>query len=249
VSSYTDQSYLRKQYSDESNLRARIDLHKRFSTNTEPWHRWVFDQLDLPAAASVLEVGCGPAELWRQNLDRIPEGWRITLTDNSPGMVDAAREAMGDRAEYAVADVHELTFSDEFFDAVIANHMLYHVADRPRAYHEFARVLRTGGRLYAATNGRGHLEELRALTPGRDLWSVDFRLDNGPKELARVLDDVQVVVFPDALEVTEAEPVVAYLRSFTDDLAGVEETVRATIQREGAFHVTKSTGLLTARKP
>jgi ubiquinone/menaquinone biosynthesis C-methylase UbiE len=73
----------------------------------------------------VLEVGCGDGNIWRENLDRIPPGWRLTLTDFSPGMVDAARAVLGDRAEYAVADVQELPFSDASFDAVIANHMLF----------------------------------------------------------------------------------------------------------------------------
>ena len=73
--SFTDQAYLREeQYRDDANLRARLDLHRRFSTNPQPWHRWVFDQLDLPDEADILEVGCGPGELWLQNLDRIPPG-------------------------------------------------------------------------------------------------------------------------------------------------------------------------------
>ena len=84
-----------QQYRDDSNLRARIDLHERFTTATEPWHRWVFDRIDLPPEARILEIGCGPAELWAQNLDRIPAGWELTLADLSPGMVEKAREVLG----------------------------------------------------------------------------------------------------------------------------------------------------------
>src|SRR5262249_38702667 len=77
-SRFTESTWLKEeQYRDASNLRARIELHRRFDTNPEPWHRWVFDRLDFPAEADILEVGCGPAELWRQNLDRIPAGWRL----------------------------------------------------------------------------------------------------------------------------------------------------------------------------
>jgi SAM-dependent methyltransferase len=250
VSSYTDQAYLREQqYRDDSNLRARIDLHKRFSTSAEPWHRWVFDRLDLPRDADVLEVGCGPAELWRANRERIPAGWRITLVDLSEGMLDAARGWFGDRAEYVVADVQNLPFEDESFDACVANHMLYHVADRSRALGELARVLRQDGRLFAATNGEGHLREIRALTPRRELWSVDFRLENGGEQIGEQFADVRVELFPDALEVTAVEPLVAFVRSFTEDVDGVEERVREVIERQGAFHVTKSTGLFSAVKP
>ena len=39
-----------RQYGDISNLKARIGLHRRFSTNDHPWQRWVFDQFELPPA-------------------------------------------------------------------------------------------------------------------------------------------------------------------------------------------------------
>lgn len=250
MSSYTDQRHLREeQYRDDSNLRARIDLYRRFSTAEVPWHRWVFERLRLPADARVLEVGCGPAELWRANRERIPEGWAITLADLSEGMLEAAREWSGDRADYVVADVQALPFADVSFDACVANHMLYHVADRSRALGELARVLRRGGVLYAATNGKGHLQEIRDLTPRRELWSVEFTLESGAEQIGEHFDDVRLERFPDSLEVTEVDPVVAFVASFTDELDGVEEAVRAEIDRSGSFHVTKSTGLFSARRP
>ena len=88
----SDQNYLlNEQYKTASNLTDRANLHDRFSTNQYPWMRWVFDQYDLPDDARVLEVGCGPASLWRENLDRIPEGWDIVLSDFSPGMIEETR--------------------------------------------------------------------------------------------------------------------------------------------------------------
>lgn len=65
MSRATDQSYLRgEQYQDAANLNARIALHQRFGTAKIGWHPWVFDQLDLPPDACVLELGCGPGLLW-----------------------------------------------------------------------------------------------------------------------------------------------------------------------------------------
>ena len=90
------QSMLRQQYQTDANLTARIDLHRRFSANPYPWHRWVFDHLALPADARVLELGCGPADLWRENAGRIPAGWDITLTDFSEGMVAAAQRNLAE---------------------------------------------------------------------------------------------------------------------------------------------------------
>ena len=50
---------LAEQYKDAANLGARIALHARFSTAEVNWYRWVFDYLELPEAARVLELGCG----------------------------------------------------------------------------------------------------------------------------------------------------------------------------------------------
>ena len=84
MSRVTDQEYLlSEQYQDASNLNARIQLHRRFSVNKYGLPRWVFDQLDFSSTSRILELGCGPANLWRENLDRIPKGWDITLSDLS----------------------------------------------------------------------------------------------------------------------------------------------------------------------
>lgn len=94
-----------EQYATDSNLRARIDLHQRFSTRDEDWHRWLYEQIAIPDGARALEVGCGSAELWKKNLDRLDPSWQLTLSDQSAGMIDSARSVLGDRAEYVVADV------------------------------------------------------------------------------------------------------------------------------------------------
>src|SRR4051794_3247217 len=139
---FTDQRYLRgEQYRDSGNLRARMTIHERFSINRRGWHRWVFDQVDLPAGARVLELGCGPGRLWQENADRLPPAWRLTLTDYSPGMAREAREGLRTglppgALTVLVADAQSLPCPDRAFDAVIANHMLYHVPDRARAYAE-----------------------------------------------------------------------------------------------------------------
>jgi SAM-dependent methyltransferase len=248
VTSFTNADYLREQqYRDDSNLRARIELHRRFSTNPQPWHRWVFERLDFPAEAEILEIGAGPGELWLQNRDRIPEGWRLTLSDLSPGMLEAARQALGERARYETADVHDLPFADESFDGVIANHMLYHVSDRPRAFAEIARVLRPGGAFYASTNGRDHLKELKELYVHREPWG--FRMEQAADEIGAVFADVELEEFEDSLEVTEVEAVVAFVHSMDRGLDGFEEIVRDRIATEGSFHVTKVGGMFRSAKP
>src|SRR5258708_37930405 len=82
----TDTQYLlNDQYKNADNLSARAQLHTRFSANKQGWHRWVFEQFEIPARGHVIEFGTGPSWLWAENVERIPDGWQITLTDFSAG--------------------------------------------------------------------------------------------------------------------------------------------------------------------
>ena len=91
MSKFTDQEYLKTdQYKDSSNLDARVAIHQRFSTNSYGWMNWVFDHLlTLPADAKILELGSGTGLLWKENANRIPSAWDITLSDLSAGMLDS----------------------------------------------------------------------------------------------------------------------------------------------------------------
>ena len=274
MSSLTDQTYLlQAQYRDSSNLDARITVHLRFSSNKTGWFRWYFEQLlQLPPAARVLDIGCGPARLWSDQFYRVPAGWHITLADLSPGMIEQARSNLAaagadndQRFAFRTADAQILPFDDDTFDAVFANHMLYHAPDIPRALAEIRRVLRPTGRLYAATNGDGHMAELndlvapfesdKALPPGP---VRRFGLENGEEQLARWFVRIERRDYPDSLEITEAGPLVAYALSTSGMLwmpegePSAEELTRhfeALLARDGVIHIGKSTGLFIAVKP
>jgi SAM-dependent methyltransferase len=261
----SDQPYLlNQQYHDASNLNARIELHVRFSTNRYGWLRWVFDQLSLPERCRILELGCGPGRLWLDNLARILASWDITLSDFSPGMLDEARRNLGDGPRpfrFEVIDAQSIPFDDEQFDAVIANHMLFHVPDRARALAEIRRVLRPGGRFYAATNGRAHLQEIEDLVHGfypdavkwREQMAQSFTLETGAVELARWFAHVSLRRYEDGLVVTEAGPLVAYVLSglFGASFSGEQSTqfrrfVEDEIAAHGAIRITKDSGLFEA---
>lgn len=266
-----DKQYLRtRQYQNSSNLNARGSLHARYQTNPYPWFRWVFDQIlsIAPTSAHILEVGAGPGGLWRENLDRLPAEWRITLTDISDGMVAEERAALpSQQFAFSVADVESLPFADSSFDLAIANHMLYHTSDRPHALAELRRILRPGAALIAATNGQDNMRELddllHEIAPGAltATWRASFRhpfnLENGAAQLALCFEDMETRRYDDALDVTTVEPLVAYVLSI--DAPGLRErearealTTRISDvmrQNDGVFHITKSVGLFIARRP
>ena len=265
MSDLANQAYLlAEQYHNASNLNARMWLHERFTVSAERWHRWVFDRLAVKPHAQVLEIGCGPGTLWNENAERIPPGWDITLSDFSSGMLDEARRnlhAGGHPFHFEVVDAQSIPFADASFDIVIANHMLYHVPDRPRAIAEIRRVLRPDGRFYAATNGLGHMRELRELVREfdpdipflSDQIAESFILETGAAQLAPWFEPVELHRYPSELVVTEAEPLVAYVLSGKATLmldgpkaAAFAGFVEQKIRENGAIRITKYAGLFEA---
>jgi len=247
---------VREQYRDSSRFDARVSLHARYSTNPYGWTRWIFDRVDLRPGDRVLEAGCGPGWLWRGNVDRLPRDCSVVATDYSPGMAKEAAEHLGGE-QFAVlaADAQALPFRAGTFDAVAANHMLYHVPDLDAALGEFARVLRPGGRLFAAANGRNHFREVRDILGTHWRYIETFGLESGPERIAGHFDDVTVERYEDAIESPEADPVIAYVLSMTtfwsmDDerIADLRRRIDAEIAENGVFHISKDAGVITATR-
>lgn len=259
MSERTDQEYLlNEQYKDASNLNARIQLHQRFSTNSEDWYRWLFDHFSIPEDAHILELGSGSALLWKQNMDRLPAGWQIALSDLSAGMLDEASKNVSDATAFTfeVVDAQAIPFDAEIFDTVIANHMLYHVQDQTRALAEIRRVLKPDGRFYAATNGEGHLREIdefvaQVLPEAVDTYAgSSFTLENGSELLSQQFSHVQLYRFENGLRITEVEPLITYIHStrvgatlVDDKLDALRALLEQEMAKHGAIVVTKSTGL------
>lgn len=258
--SMNDPSYVKEQYRDSSNLDARIALHARFSTAPGSFNSWLFDHFDFSANARVLEVGAGTGLLWARNRVRIPSTWQLTLSDFSFGMLQTTR-ATRLPARLLELDAQTIPFRDESFDAVVANHMLYHVPDLPRALGEIRRILSRGGKLYAATNGIAQMRELYELIDDfRGVASQyrhnQFTLENGNEQLEKYFAHIERFDREDGLVVNEAEPLMAYIVSGSSAqrltgsgrAAGLRQLIEERIKRDGAIRITKSAGLFVASK-
>ncbi len=256
---FTDRDYLRSsQYRNAGNLNARIDLHSRFSTNPYGWFPWVFDRLAVPDGSRLLELGCGPGNLWVENAARIPPTWDVNLSDLSGGMLRQARQNLMDWRKgfhFFTADAQAIPFPDASFESVIADHMLYHVPDMRLALGEIRRVLKPGGLLLAATNGLDHMWEIKDLVHRADPQAtysgsdLSFRLENGVELLAPIFSSVEMQRYVDALRVTEAASLVAYILSMASlrgisldgsRLEAFESSLEQEIAQRGFIHITKS---------
>ena len=222
-----------------------------------------FDTLvKLPGNASILELGCGSAGMWKENADRIPAGWVITLTDISDGMLDAAWRnlvPLGRSFKFEQMDARSISYGDSTFDMVIADHMLYHVPDREKALHEIKRVLKDEGSLIATTVGTDHMAQMyqwlkRVNTNGRpDMFSNPFTLENGMEQLQGIFSRVTRSQYADDLHVTESAPLVAYIRSSIgaadlseEMLDELKEELSTVLEKEGKIFITKDSGMFEA---
>jgi ubiquinone/menaquinone biosynthesis C-methylase UbiE len=252
---------LREQYKDGSNLMARVRLHARFSTNRYGLFRWIFDQISLAPDARVMELGTGTALLWTENANRIPAGWRVTLSDFSHGMIAEARTrlaAVQHKFVFMQIDAQMLPFEDGSFDAVFANHMLYHVRDIPRALGEIRRVLAPGGRCFAATLGSGNLREFdqmvhRFVGIPMSFEARRFGLENGLELMRAAFSQAECRRYEDSLEITEAQPLIDYFnstrrreRATAEQMAALRGYIESEIARRGSIRMTKDPGLLVA---
>jgi ubiquinone/menaquinone biosynthesis C-methylase UbiE len=109
-----------------------------------------------------LEIGAGTGYF---TLNMLQAGLvaDVVCTDISPGMLEALQDNAA-RLELDVETVacaaEELPFDDATFDLVFGHAVLHHLPDLDRAFGEFMRVLRPGGRLFFAGEPSRHGDRL-----------------------------------------------------------------------------------------
>lgn len=179
MSLFDDPEVVRREYATEAGLAARASVYHGVYGPQGP--EVAFEAVRDVHPERVLEVGCGWGEFAARMAAEL--GAEVFAIDQSERMVELARERGVDAR---VGDVQELLFGDGSFDCAVANWMLYHVPDLDRALSELARVLRPGGRLVAATNGRRHLDEVWSLVGrNRDDEPLRFFAEDGEEPLRR----------------------------------------------------------------
>ncbi len=119
----------------------------------------VLGGLDLAGDETVLDAGCGSGRITEALIERLPRG-RALAVDQSPSMVDAARERLGAGADLRVVDLLDLEL-DEQVDAILSTATFHWIADHDRLFGRLRSALRPGGRLVAQCGGEGNITILR----------------------------------------------------------------------------------------
>lgn len=254
------------QYSNENRLNARIQVYC-YTENREYLQVFMFRHMDFTGIEKVVDLGCGNGLLWKRNLADIPEKLHIMLSDISPGMTKAAREALGDdaRFQYCVTDACETPFPSNTYQMVIVNHMLYHIDDKKRIFTEINRLMTDDGYGYASTLTRENFRELFSIAEGFDnrlIFSNDdivesFSMENGEEILSSAFDVVDRFDFFNDVVTSDTDALLLYLASCFEErqlalmiqyFQEFHDHVESVIRKTGKLRITNKAVLFKFRK-
>lgn len=257
------ESNIIEQYKNSNNLNVRISLHDQFSTNKTGWFNWLFNQIDFSKVNHLLELGCGNGKLWEnRNIDL--RNREIFLSDISEGMVHEVRKKLGKDYNCIVADCQAIPFKDGYFDAVIANHVLFYIQNLEKGLSEICRVLKDNGIFYCSTYGKEHMKEITELAKSFDsrvelsqnrLFDI-FGIENGKAILKKYFKSVQFIPYEDSLIVDKAQPLVDYIMSCHGNqneilgpkISKFKAYVDSIISKKKSIKISKQAGLFICAK-
>ena len=136
----------RRQHGDADKQRAALEHYRR-------WRDQVLENAAVKKGDTLLDVGAGDGLIAFGALDLVGETGRVIFSDVSRDLLEHSRrlaEEAGvvDRCRFLRAPADDLSaLEDVVVDAVTTRSVLIYVEDKRRAFEEFHRVLKPGGRL------------------------------------------------------------------------------------------------------
>ncbi|KEQ17463.1 class I SAM-dependent methyltransferase [Endozoicomonas numazuensis] len=181
-------------YENTSTFVSRVDIF-RFRKAPGHYLDWLKEQSPFEKADKILDLGCGPALLWKKFPDLLKQNHQLFLTDRSSNMLFHARNHTGElKAErfFLRNAMEQLCFKDQQFDAVLAHMLLYHATDIDQTLREITRVLKPHAWL-STTTFASHSEDIiwktvHAIEPEIPPYSEilsPFSAENAPSQLKR----------------------------------------------------------------
>lgn len=112
------------------------------------WMDFILDEIkDLEGPLEILDIGTGPGffPLILSSQDR-----HLTGIDLTESMIEEAQKKLQSfhvDADLLVMDCQETSFPDQKFDCIICRNLVWTLPDPEKAYKEWFRILKPGGRL------------------------------------------------------------------------------------------------------
>lgn len=132
----------REAYSGETEIRSIIGgLFSRDNRNHRKKQELIVEYTAATKGDSILEVGCGDGIHAREYVNQ----FSYTGVDLSPSLVQSTRSKINGQGCALEMDARDLSFGDDYFDAVVGTAILHHLPDHCEALEEWIRVTKSGG--------------------------------------------------------------------------------------------------------
>jgi cyclopropane fatty-acyl-phospholipid synthase-like methyltransferase len=174
-------------------------MRKPYDLIAEQWHAgrhasWYNEHVSpyvdrildgLPAAAKVLDLGCGTGEPIAKYI--VERGFRVTGVDESSELLKFARRTIPE-AELIQADMVTVELTGTF-EAAVAWDSMFHVERKHHAaiYQKLANALREGGRLLLSVGGSAPAEDDSVEGFTSEMYGQTFYYSGFAPEVARKL--------------------------------------------------------------
>lgn len=135
--------------------------YDRVSTTMEALGLKVLERLELSGDELVLDAGCGSGRITEVLIERLPRG-HVIAVDESPSMVEAAKQRLGEDADVRVMDLLDLDLDlAQPLDAILSTATFHWIKDHEDLFASLHGVLRPGGQLIGQCGGEGNITTLR----------------------------------------------------------------------------------------
>ena len=212
----------------------------------------------------VLELGCGDGSMWLSNYDKLPKNIEITLSDISIGMLKDIDDKLKNDKRFKFKKIDALDIKEEsnYYDIVIANHVLFYLDDIDTCLIGIKKILKEDGIFVSSTYSKEHMKEINNLVKEFDerielsknkLYEV-YGKENGKSILSKQFNDIKWIAYEDELLISDPNMLIRYIlschgnqnRYIVDKFKDFKSFVLKKCQNN--FKVTKDAGIFICHK-
>lgn len=140
---------IRSYWNNRADGYSRVNQEELHSEQKEKWKEVLLEQLPKKEKdqVKILDIGTGPGFF---AILLAEEGYQVTAVDYTEQMLEEAKNNAADLADqicFKRMDAQNLEFPEETFDYIVTRNVTWNLEHPKRAYREWKRVLKPGGKI------------------------------------------------------------------------------------------------------
>lgn len=244
----------------------------------EPYAHDLAERLPNNKYGNILELACGTGRVTKYLMRKLQQDGTLLATDLNDAMLSIGRQKVTDaRIQWNVVDAHDLPYEEDSFDLIVCQFGVMFFQDKPKAFREAFRVLKSGETFLFNTWDHIQYNALTEVTrkvmdqifpddPAPFLTKGPFSLfdkelihqlltDAGFKDIT--IDTVRITSTATSVQdclngIIDGTPISAYLQERNTPTAEVKEKVAEaleTYRENGALKLPMQAHVCYGRKP